>query len=292
VPPGHHVSQSPNRQSLSAASRSSRRRVLTGWLTLVEAGSIGFTVLGRMGAPRAVVHAVERWWARAVARVLRLELDIEGMEHIDPTQGYVVVALHEGFADAIALMHLPLRPRFLVRDELFAWKALGRYLEATDQIRVSETRDVGSLRRLYEESAAALARGDSLIIFPQGSILGVEVAFQPGAFRLAQSLGSPILPVVLSGSHRVWEHPYSPLVRLDQRIFARVLPPIAASEFSPLDARELEREMKRIALNEASVPPRRFDPDRDGWWDGYRFEIDPDFPEMVSGLAVRRARSS
>lgn len=263
-----------------------------GWLALVEAGSIGFTVLGRMGAPRAVVHAVERWWARAVARILRLELDIEGMEHIDPTQSYVVVALHEGFADAVALMHLPLRPRFLVRDELFAWKALGRYLRATGQIEVSEARDMGSLRRLYEESAAVLSSGDSLVIFPQGSILGVEVAFQPGAFRLAQRLGSPILPVVLTGSHRVWEHPYSPLVRLDQRVFVHVLPPVAVSDIPSLDTRELEREMKRIALDEASVPPRRFDPDRDGWWDGYRFEIDPDFPELVSGLAARRARSS
>lgn len=292
MPHGHHGFKPHDRPRLTAAPGSSRLRILMGSMALVEGGSIGFALLGRIGAPRAMAHVVERWWARAVARTLRLQIDIEGMEHIDPTKSYVVVALHEGFADAIALMHLPLRPRFLVRDELFGWKALGRYLRATGQIEVSETRDMGSIRRLYGEAAAALAGGDSLVIFPQGSILGVEVAFQPGAFRLAQQLDAPILPVVLTGSHRVWEHPFSSLVRLDQRVFVRVLPPVAPSDVQTLDTRELEREMKRVALHEATVAPRRFDPDRDGWWDGYRFEVDADFPDLMSRLAARRERSS
>lgn len=79
-----------------------------GWLAPFKGASIGFKDLGHMRAPRALVHAVERRWARTVAHILRFELDIEGMEHIDPTHSYVVVALHKGLVDAIALMHLPL----------------------------------------------------------------------------------------------------------------------------------------------------------------------------------------
>lgn len=278
------------RPRLTAAPGSSRLRILLGSLTLIEAGSLGFSLLGRL-APSSVVHAAERRWARAVARVLRLRLDIEGLHHVDPSRTYVIVALHEGLADAIALLHLPLPLRFLVRDELFAWRALRRYLRATGQVEVRETRRIASLRRLYADSAACLVGGDSLVIFPQGSILGVETAFQQGAFRLARRLETPILPVVLTGSHRVWEHPYSPLVRLDQRVFMRVLPPIDVGKVSGLDTRELERQMKHIALHEATAAPRRFDPDRDGWWDGYQFEIDPDFPELASRLAERRAGS-
>lgn len=272
---------------LRAAVKSDQLRVALGSLTMLGGGSFGFALLDRLGAPPRVMHGAERAWARAAARILRLQIDIEGTEHVNPDQAYVIVALHEGFADAIALLHLPLPLRFLVRDELFAWKTLGRYLRATDQIEVDEARGLGSLRRLYAESAKCIANGDSLVIFPQGSILGVEVAFQKGALGLAGRLGAPILPVVLSGSHRVWEHPYSPLVRLDQRVFMRVLPPVTAG--AQLDLTALERRMKQIALHEATASPRRFKPDRDGWWDDYRYEIDPDFPKLAGRLAQRRA---
>ncbi|MGI8823594.1 MAG: lysophospholipid acyltransferase family protein [Acidimicrobiia bacterium] len=236
-----------------------------------------------------IMHGAERAWARATARVLGLELDIEGLDLVDPSETYVIVALHEGLADVVALFHLPLPLRFLVRDEFFSWKTLGRYLRATGQIEVSESRDLASLRQLYAGATAAIGAGESLVVFPQGSVLGVEVGFQEGAFRLARSLGTRVLPVVLAGSHRVWEHPFSPLVRLDQRIFMHVLPAVDAHGLAPRESRHLERRMKEIALEESSVMPRRFDPDRDGWWDGYRFEIDPDFPELASRLARRRA---
>lgn len=204
----------------------------------------------------------------------------------------MVVALHEGLADVVALFHLPLPMRFLVRDELFFWPTLGRYLRATNQIEVSESRALSSLRRLHAEAGAAIAAGDSLVVFPQGSVLGIEIGFQTGAFHLARNLRAPVLPVVLAGSHRVWEHPFSPLVRLDQRIFMRVLAPISPEDITSLTVRELERHMKEIALRESTARPRRFEPELDGWWDGYRFDIDPEFTELASRLARRRAGSS
>lgn len=238
-----------------------------------------------------MVHRAEQAWARTAARVLRLRLDINGLHEVDPSKTYVVIALHEGLADVIALFHLPLPLRFLVRDELFSWEPLRRYLRATGQIEVAESRDLASLRRLHDESAAAISAGESLVVFPQGSVLGLEIGFQRGAFRLAQSLGATILPVVLAGSHQVWEHPFSPLVRLDQRVFMQVMPEVEVDGLSAEAARDLECRMKEIAIHMSPVPPRRFDPDRDGWWDGYRYEIDPDFPDLAGRLAERRAGS-
>ena len=39
-----------------------------------------------------------------------------------------------------------------------------------------------------------------------------------GAFALARHLGAPLLPVVLTGGHRVWEHPFAPTLRYGQPI--------------------------------------------------------------------------
>jgi 1-acyl-sn-glycerol-3-phosphate acyltransferase len=288
---GQPPTELPPQPRLEAAWDQDRLRIRIGGLVLLSGSSVVFAWLARLGVSKRIIHRVERVWARSAARVLGLRFDIEGMGHVDPSETYVIVALHEGLADVVALFHLPLPMRFLVRDELFSWPTLGRYLRATGQIEVSETRDRAALRRLHSESAAAIAAGDSLMVFPQGSVLGIEIGFQAGAFRLARSLGARILPVVLAGSHRVWEHPFSPLVRLHQRVFMRVLPAVDANSLDAAGSRDLERRMKEIAMAESPVSPRRFVPDQDGWWDGYRFEIDADFPELASRLARRRAGS-
>ena len=54
---------------------------------------------------------------------------------------------------------------------------------------------------------------------------------------------------------------------------------------------EIERRMKQVALASA-IPPRRFDPGRDGYWDGYRYEIDPAFPELAQRVAGHREMRS
>ena len=60
-------------------------------------------------------------WARTLAGHLRLRLEIAGLEHIQPGTAYIVTPLHEGLADAVALLHLPLDLRFVARDEFLAW---------------------------------------------------------------------------------------------------------------------------------------------------------------------------
>jgi 1-acyl-sn-glycerol-3-phosphate acyltransferase len=49
----------------------------------------------------------------------------------------------------------------------------------------------------------------------------------------------------------------------------------------------LQREMKQAALD-GDPPPRRFEPQKDGWWDGYRYEIDPAFPELAERVSRHR----
>ncbi len=266
---------------LVAADPAHRRRIAVGSRLLIGGGSRLLAALGRTG-PRQALHAAERLWARSTTRLLELDIDIDGLDHVDPDEQYVVVSLHEGFADALALLRLPFGLRFTVRDELFEWPDLGRYLRATRHPQVDEPADRASLRRLYREVEGVFASGDSLVVFPQGSILGIEVAFQPGAFRIAHHFQRPVLPVVLTGSHRVWEHPYAPTVRLGQRIRMQILPP--TRDVATMDG--LEAAMKDLALAAVDAAPRRFTPERDGWWDGYRYEIDP----RVDDLARRVAR--
>lgn len=232
------------------------------------------------------VHRLERRWGAAVSAFLDIRWDVAGLEHAVPDRRFIVLPLHEGFADALGVLQLNLDVRFVARNELFEWPALGRYLRDTAQVLIDPGEARTAYRHLLRSGQDVLDRGEALVMFPQGSILGIEVAFWQGAFRLAQQLDAWVLPVVMTGSHRVWEHPYSPLVRFGQPMSMRVLPPVPPGEAVGA-ARTIEAEMKRMALDSVA-PPRRFRPEVDGYWDDYPYEIDPAFPELAIRVATHR----
>jgi 1-acyl-sn-glycerol-3-phosphate acyltransferase len=248
-------------------------------------------LLGRNGRRREL-HRAARWWAGGLSRHLAIRLELDGLEQIDPAQAYVVTPLHEGFADALALLHLPLPLRFAARDELFDGRLFGGLLRDTGQLRLCPELGMPSYLRLRRQAPAVLGAGESLVLFPQGSILGIEIDFRAGSFALALALERPILPIALTGSHRIWEHPYSPRLRYGQRVSLAVLPPIWPNDLRSLGIegarREIQHRLKARALDGQMAPPRRFVPLHDGYWDGYAYEIDPAFPALRAEIANRR----
>ena len=56
-------------------------------------------------------------------------------------------------------------------------------------------------------SAERLAAGESVLFFPEGSRTfgGPTTRFYPGAFRLAQAAGVPVVPVALGGTQRLFD---------------------------------------------------------------------------------------
>ena len=154
--------------------------------------------LGRYGHRRSM-HAVERRWAGLLTRHLDIQLDISGLDHIVPGTPYIVTPLHEGLADVLAVLHLPLDLRFVARDELFEWPFFGGLLRDTGQVKICPEQGMLSYLQLRRQAPAVLAGGESLVVFPQGSILGIEVDFKAGPFALALALDRPILPIALTG---------------------------------------------------------------------------------------------
>ena len=104
----------------------------------------------------------------------------------------------------------------------------------------------------------------------------------------------PWIPIAHSGGHRVWEHPFTPRLSRGERISLRVLPPIPAPEVRTRGAErvrlEVQHRLKAAALDGTMAPPRRFAPARDGFWDGYAYEIAPAFPALAAEVAAYRSR--
>ncbi len=276
----------PLRWGTVEAAGAARLRAAAAHAILVSAAArVGAPLAGRLGA--RALGRIERGWAAMMRAALGIRLDVGGLGNVDAGERYVVAALHESVVDPVVVARLPLPLRWVVRDEIVGWPDIGPYLRASPHIAVRPERAVGALRRVLRAGEAAAAAGASLAIFPQGTLLGIETRFARGAAVAAAHLGMPLLPVVVTGTHRVWGHPVTPRLRFGQEVGLRVLPPIA-----PADAlerwRDVESAMKREALGGGLPAPRRYEPDRDGWWDGYRYEIDPAFAELADRVAAHR----
>lgn len=128
-----------------------------------------------------------------------------GLEHINPTQPYVIMCNHQSLIDVGALvLALPIRWRFVAKRELTRIPLLGWALFLSDHIlvdRSDRSRSVESLR----QAASRVSAGVNVIIFPEGtrSETGELQDFKSGGFHLALEAGVPILPVTVSGSRRI-----------------------------------------------------------------------------------------
>ena len=249
---------------------------------------------GKLGAELSVSQRfqIQQRFSRRVLRHLDVKLALRGLEHLG-TGPYLIASLHEGIADVLCLLQLPLPMRFVARREIFGWPQVGPVVTRLGHLSINPEHPLGGFRELWRGAKSILGGGESLATFPQGAIAGIQSDFQRGVFEVARRVNAPILPVAISGTHRIWEHPFAPTLRYGQAVALTVLPPISAEEVQAgnLDALRVRtrRAMKAAALAPGTPPARFFDPDRDGYWDGYRLDIDPDFPEMALKMERHRA---
>ncbi|HEV8586713.1 MAG TPA: lysophospholipid acyltransferase family protein [Methylomirabilota bacterium] len=141
---------------------------------------------------------------RGVSRVY-FGLEFRGTEHVPAAGPLVITPNHQTFADPV-LVTIPIRRRIYY----MAWRRLFQVPVLSGLIRLLrafpvdlDARDLGAVREarrlLMDEQAVVM-------IFPEGgrSVDGTLGRFHPGAFRLAASLGVPVLPVTIAGAHEAW----------------------------------------------------------------------------------------
>jgi 1-acyl-sn-glycerol-3-phosphate acyltransferase len=151
---------------------------------------------------RVLLHRFTCFWASLYTWLNPAwRVRIEGREKIRPEAAYVMVANHQSLLDILVLFRLFVHFKWVSKIENFrvpfiGWNmSLNRYIK----LRRGSQASVERMMRLCEQT---LADGNSIMMFPEGtrSLDGRLRAFKPGAFRLAQQSGAPILPIVIEGT--------------------------------------------------------------------------------------------
>jgi 1-acyl-sn-glycerol-3-phosphate acyltransferase len=148
---------------------------------------------------------IARAWAKMLLRIAGVRVSVEGIDKISMSGSYVFAANHVSYMDTpVIFSYIPVQFRFLAKVELFAWPFIGDHLKRAGHIAVPrESR--AALKAMSDAGRTVRERGISLLVFPEGgrSESGELQEFKDGASYLAIKAGVPIVPVAISGMHKV-----------------------------------------------------------------------------------------
>jgi 1-acyl-sn-glycerol-3-phosphate acyltransferase len=199
---------------------------------------------------KAFAHVI----ARKMLDAAGIPLKVEGLAHLPAGRPAVLVVNHASYVDAMVLVatlssnvHFAAKREF-ARMPLFGFvlRRLGTYFveRAGPGHGVEDTREL----------AAAVERGETVVLFPEGTFSRTPglAAFHLGAFVVSAETNVPVVPIVLRGTRSVLR---------DQRwlpirgpVEVSVQPPIRAAGRDWSAAVDLRSRVREIMLRHCAEP--------------------------------------
>lgn len=145
-----------------------------------------------------------RWWSARLLRLLDVALRVEGQVH----QGAILLtANHVSWLDIMAIHTVCPTARFVSKADVKAWPLLGRLVDAGGTLYLERERKRDALRVL-QLMAQALAAGDTVAVFPEGTTSDGRglLPFHANLLQAAITTAVPVQPVALrysDASHAV-----------------------------------------------------------------------------------------
>ena len=150
-------------------------------------------------------HFCMRRWSRDNLWLSRARVQIEGLEHVDPSRPQLFAANHSGLHDILALSaHLPIQFRWVAKKSLFNVPFMGWHMARCGYVPIDRDNPRDAAKSIA--AAGKMIRGGThSIAFPEGtrSRTGEIGSFKSGTFALALRAQVPLVPVSVEGSYRV-----------------------------------------------------------------------------------------
>ncbi len=200
-------------------------------------------------------HRVASFWAWLILKTCGVRVDVEGREKIVPGRTYVLASNHQSLFDTpIVFAYLPLSFRILYKKSLNRIPFLGWHLFLSGHVGV-ERENPTRARASLDHAAERIRSGTSVVVFPEGtrSYDGVMRAFRKGSFRLALKAGTPVVPVTISGSHRVMKR--GKVTVYPGKVSLRIGEPISVEGLSEGDAADLSERVRDVVQGNLATPP-------------------------------------
>ncbi len=162
-----------------------------------------------VGAIRVWVHGV-----RTLARVIcGVTFRSEGRENL-PKGACIVAAQHQSSFETYEMFLELENPVFVLKRELIYIPVVGWYMQRAGLVHIDRGAGATAMRKMFREAHEALAAGNQVVIFPEGTRVkpGTSVPYKPGVAALYAHCDAPVIPMSLNtgtiwGKTRILKRP-------------------------------------------------------------------------------------
>ncbi len=147
-------------------------------------------------------YFIEHLWAGVICRMMRMRVEVSGLENLEPSHNYIFVCNHQSLMDIPVMMrYTPRQLRFIYKKELNWIPLFGQILVMLKYIAIDRGNRERAARSL-EQAAKRIHDGVNVMIFADGtrSLDGKLRPLKRGAFILAIASQVEIVPVAISGT--------------------------------------------------------------------------------------------
>jgi 1-acyl-sn-glycerol-3-phosphate acyltransferase len=214
-------------------------------------------VLWLIGSPERGVRLTSRLWARGVLAGLKWLVGLTYAErgrHNIPDEPCLIIANHQSTWETLAFLTLFPDVAIIAKRELLTIPVFSWFLRKSPMILIDRESGSKAVRKMIDESQAALAEGRSVLIFPEGTrkSASVPIEFKRGVELLYTRLDRVVLPVALN-SGLFWgpDRAYKRAGTISVSYLDPIEPGLSGSEFTRKAEQLLETERRQSWLQAA-----------------------------------------
>lgn len=196
-----------------------------------------------------LLHLFTCFWASLYTWIVPAwRVYIDGRNHVRKGATYVVVANHQSHLDVLVLFRLFFHFKWVSKAEIFRIPLIGWNMVLNRYVKIKRG-DSESVDKMMAACEKHLDEGSSVMLFPEGtrSPDGEIKKFKLGAFRLALKKKVPILPIVISGTHKAL-----PKYKIDytgvHRIYIKIFEEIPYTLFEKMSPEELAQMVRSFMV--------------------------------------------
>lgn len=131
--------------------------------------------------------------------VCGLKIEVRGAEHIQDS-GVIYASKHESALETYVMTTALPKATIILKKGLMMIPFFGWALHFYGAIKIDRSAGGAAMKSMLAESEKALKRGNSIIIFPEGTRVkpGAEPQYKPGIYFMESNLKVPVIPVALN----------------------------------------------------------------------------------------------
>ncbi len=148
------------------------------------------------------IHRYPVKWGSSIMKWVRTDVKVIGSENI-PDVPVVVISNHQAAFDIPLLFSvLTNKPSFIAKIELSRIPLFASWMRMLGCLFIDRSSPRKGLES-FKKAAEMIKKGQSVILFPEGTRRPTIIPFKKGSFKLPLMAEVPILPVTITGTEKI-----------------------------------------------------------------------------------------